>query len=195
MLAPLPTFATDAPMALKATIFKADLNISDMDRGYYASHALTIARHPSENDERMMLRIAAFALHADEQLSFTKGLCADDEPEVWRKNYADEIELWIDLGEPDEKRLRKACGRADQVWLYCYGGRASEIWWQGMQGKASRFSNLTVVSIPPDTLQQLTTLTERSMQLQATIQDGQMWLSSGERSVLVEGEYWQRGQA
>lgn len=177
-------------MALKATIFKADINISDMDRGYYAGHTLTIARHPSENDERMMLRIAAFALHADEQLSFTKGLCADDEPELWRKNYSDEIELWIDLGEPDEKRLRKACGRADQVWLYCYGGRASEIWWQGMQGKASRFANLTVVSIPPETLQQLTTLTERSMQLQATIQEGQLTLSSDKGTVFVEPERW-----
>lgn len=181
-------------MALKATIFKAEINIADMDRGYYANHALTIARHPSENDERMMLRIVAFILHADAQLSFTKGLCADDEPELWRKNYADEIELWIDLGELDEKRLRKACGRAGQVWLYCYGGRASEIWWQGMQGKASRFANLTVMSILPDTLRQLAELTERSMQLQATIQDGQLWLSAGERSVLVEGACWQRAR-
>lgn len=179
-------------MALKATIFKADLNIADMDRGYYASHGLTIARHPSENDERMMLRIAAFALNADEQLSFTKGLSADDEPELWRKNFSDEIELWIDLGEPDEKRLRKACGRAASVLLYCYGGRASEIWWQGMQSKASRFDNLTVISIAPATLQELTQMTERSMQLQATIQDGQLWLSNGNHNVLVEGECWQR---
>ena len=181
-------------MALKATIFKAELNISDMDRGYYASHPLTIARHPSENDERMMLRVAAFALHADDRLSFTKGLCADDEPELWRKNYADEIELWIDLGEPDEKRLRKACGRAEQVWLYTYGGRSSEVWWQNMQGKTSRFGNLTIVNIAPDTLQELAALTERSMQLQISIQDGQMWVSCDERSVLVEGEYWQRAE-
>ncbi|MGE8356985.1 MAG: YaeQ family protein, partial [Microvirgula sp.] len=96
-------------MALKATIFKADLDISDMDRGYYASHSLTLAQHPSETDERMMLRLAVFALHASERLAFTKGLIADDEPELWQKNYGDEIELWIDLGEPDEKRLKKAC--------------------------------------------------------------------------------------
>ncbi|GAB2894931.1 MULTISPECIES: YaeQ family protein [Microvirgula] len=178
-------------MALKATIFKADLDISDMDRGYYASHSLTLARHPSETDERMMLRLAVFALHASERLAFTKGLIADDEPELWQKNYGDEIELWIDLGEPDEKRLKKACARADRVWLYCYGGRAADVWWQGMQSKVSRLENLTVISIPPDTLAQLTTLTQRGMQLQATIQDGQLWLAGPAHSVLVEGEVWQ----
>ncbi|RXZ43785.1 YaeQ family protein [Crenobacter cavernae] len=178
-------------MALSATIYKANLSISDMDRGYYAEHGLTIAQHPSETLERMMLRVAAFALHASETLAFTKGLSADDEPELWQKNYSDEIELWIDLGEPDEKRVRKACGRADQVWLYCYGGRAAEIWWQGLKGKTGRFANLNVINIAPATLAELVALVERSMQLTATIQDGQMWLSSGEQSVLVEGERWQ----
>lgn len=178
-------------MALSATIYKATLSISDMDRSYYAEHNLTIAQHPSETLERMMLRVAVFALHASETLTFTKGLCADDEPEIWQKNYSDEIELWLDLGEPDEKRLKKACGRADAVWLYCYGGRAAEIWWQGTKGKTGRFANLNVISIAPATLAELITLAERSMQLTATIQDGQLWLSNGDKTVLVEGERWQ----
>lgn len=105
-------------MALKATIFKAEISISDMDRHYYQEHPLTIAQHPSETNERMMVRLLAFALNADERLEFTKGLSADDEPELWNKNYSDEIELWIELGQPDEKRIRKACGRSRQVIIY-----------------------------------------------------------------------------
>jgi uncharacterized protein YaeQ len=173
-------------MALKATIFKADLAISDLDRGYYASHNLTIAQHPSETEERMMLRLAVFALHAGEMLSFTKGISSDDEPDLWQKNYADEIELWIDLGEPDEKRLRKACGRAEQVWIYSYGGRAADVWWQQNGDKFQRFANLTIASVAPSTLTELAGLVQRSMQLSATIQDGQLWLSDGQSNVLVE---------
>lgn len=173
-------------MALKATIFKADLAISDLDRGYYASHSLTIAQHPSETEERMMLRLAVFALHAGERLAFTKGISADDEPDLWQKNYADEIELWIDLGEPDEKRLRKACGRAEQVWVYSYSGRAAEVWWQQNADKYQRFANLTVANIEPATLSELASLAQRSMQLSATIQDGQLWLSDNQHNVLVE---------
>ena len=99
-------------MALSATICKADLNIVDMDRHYYQQHSLTVAQHPSENDERLMIRLLAFALHADEFLSFTKGLSTDDEPDLWQKSLSGEIELWIELGLPSEKRLKKACGRA-----------------------------------------------------------------------------------
>ena len=173
-------------MALKATIYKAELNITDLDRSYYASHNLTLALHPSETIERMMLRLVAFARHASDTLTFTKGISEDDEPDLWQKNYSDEIELWIELGEPDEKRLRKACGRADAVWIYSYGGRAADIWWQGMEGKASRFEHLHVAGISPDTLIELTALAERSMQLQVTIQDGQIWLSDNVHNVLVE---------
>ena len=111
-------------MALKATIFKAELQIADMDRGYYQDHNLTIAQHPSENDLRMMIRLMTFILHAHEDLTFTKGLSTDDEPDVWQKSLSDEIEVWIDLGQPDEKRIRKACGRSKEVFIYTYSGHA-----------------------------------------------------------------------
>ncbi|HEY9102794.1 YaeQ family protein [Chitinimonas sp.] len=175
-------------MALKATIHKADVSISDMDRGYYANHSLTLAQHPSETIERLMLRLVTFILHADERLSFTRDIAGDDEPALWKKNYADEIELWIDLGEPDERRLRQSCGRAEQVWVYSYGGRASEVWWKGIENKLGRLDNLHVIGISPDTLAQLAAMNQRGMQLQATIQDGQLWLSDGTNTVLVEGE-------
>ncbi|WP_293760434.1 YaeQ family protein [uncultured Aquitalea sp.] len=175
-------------MALTATVYKAALSISDMDRGYYATHNLTLAQHPSETIERMMLRLAVFALNASDMLAFTRGLSADDEPELWEKNYRDEIELWLDLGEPDEKRLKKACSRSEAVRLYSYGGRASEVWWTGMESKLSRLDKLSVYRVSPDTLAELVGLCQRSMQLTATIQDGQMWLADDSHNVLVEVE-------
>lgn len=174
-------------MALKSAIHKAEVTISDMDRGYYHTHLLTLAQHPSETRERLMLRLVVFVLHAHEQLVFTRGLSAADEPELWQKNYTDDIELWIELGEPDERRLRQASGRAIQVCLYSYG-RGSDVWWQTMKNKVTRLKNLRVLRIASPTLVALAKLHGRNMQLQAIIQDSQLWLSCGDKCVLVEVE-------
>ena len=173
-------------MALKATIFKAELQIADMDRNYYHDHALTIARHPSETDERMMLRLLAYALHADEALSFGRGLSTDDEPDLWRKDLTGAIELWIDVGQPDEKRIRRACGRARQVFVYSYGGHGAAIWWDQVGSKLERTRNLTVVSVPAAASQALAKLARRNMRLNCTIQDEQVWLDDTEVRVQVE---------
>lgn len=165
-------------MALKATIFKATLNIADMDRHYYADHQLTLAQHPSENDERMMIRLLAFALNAREGLEFTKGLSTDDEPELWQKSLSDEIELWIELGLPDESRLRKACNRARQVILYAYGARAVPIWLEKHKSKLSRFRNLTIIELPTESTEALAGLVERNMNFQISIQDGEVSFSN-----------------
>jgi len=167
-------------MALSATIFKINLQVSDMDRNYYAEHLLTMARHPSETDERMMVRLLAFALHANEHLNFTKGLCVDDEPDLWQKNLTNEIELWIDVGLPDERRVRKACNRAAQTFLYLYGGRGADMWWQRHADKLQRFDNLCVIEFPEIASKVLTNFVQRNMQLQCTIQDGEIWLSGGD---------------
>ena len=172
-------------MALKATIFKAELQIADMDRAYYHDHVLTIARHPSETDERMMVRVLAYALHAGEALSFGKGLSTDDEPDLWRKDLTGAIELWIDVGQPDEKRIRRACGRAHEVFVYSYGGHGAAIWWDQLGGKLERSRNLTVVSVPSTDSQALTTLARRNMQLNCTIQDEQVWLGDADNRVQV----------
>ncbi|MBL4864902.1 MAG: YaeQ family protein [Pseudomonadales bacterium] len=164
-------------MALKATIFKVDLQLTDMDRHYYENHLLTIARHPSETDERMMVRLLAFALNASENLEFTKGLSADDEPSIWQKSLSNELEIWIDVGLPDEKNIRKASNRADQVMIYSYGGNAADIWWNQIQTKLTRFNNVTVINLPEADTQALAQLTTRTMQLNCTIQDGQVWIS------------------
>ncbi|KIF82882.1 YaeQ family protein [Noviherbaspirillum autotrophicum] len=172
-------------MALKATIFKVDLQVADMDRNYYADHALTIARHPSETDERMMVRVLAFALHAHEALAFSKGLSADDEPDLWQKDLTGAIELWIEVGQPDEKRMLKACGRAAQVVVYSYSA-TSHIWWNQLAGKVERARNLRVVNLPAEATMALAKLAQRTMQVQCTIQDGQIWMSCGEHTVQLD---------
>lgn len=170
-------------MALKATIFKAELQISNIDQHYYETHQLTVARHPSETDLRMMLRILAFALNASERLEFTKGLSTDSEPDLWQKSLSNEIELWIELGQPDEKRLRKACHGADSVIIYCYNTKSSDIWWSQIRSSADKFSNLTVHQISDDSMEAMAELTQRQMALNITIQDGEIWMTDGEANL------------
>ena len=172
-------------MALKSTIFKAVLQVSDMDRHYYQEHALTLARHPSETDERMMVRLLAFALHADERLEFGRGLSADDEPALWRKDLTGAIELWIEVGLPDEREIRKACGKANRVVVLCYGGRGADLWWEQNRDRLERLRNLTVVALPSAATQELAALASRSMGLQCSIQDGQAWLTDGAQTIHI----------
>lgn len=165
-------------MALKSTIHKAELQIADMDRHYYADHSITVARHPSETDERMMVRIVAFALFASERLEFCKGLSDTDEPDLWQKDLTGAIETWIEVGQPDERRMAKACGRSGEVVVLAYGGRTSDIWWQGLRSKVERLANLRVWSLAEGTGDALAQLAERTMRLQITVQDGSAWVGS-----------------
>lgn len=169
-------------MAISSTVNKASINIADMDRHYYQSHDLTLAQHPSETDFRFMIRLIAFAANANEQLAFTKGLSSDDEPDLWAKALTDEIDLWIDLGQPDEKRIRKACGRAKQVIIYTYHEAKAKVWWDKQKANLARFNNLAVFHIHADGVD---ALMNRTMQLQCTIQDGEMYLNDGKSSINI----------
>ena len=169
-------------MALSATINKISLNIADMDRHYYQSHELTVAQHPSETDLRFMVRLVAFMVNASDSLSFTKGIDSDDEPDLWQKSLTDDIELWIDLGQVDEKRIRKACGRAEQVIIYTYHERKAKVWWQQQQEKCQRFKNLSVYHINADGLD---AMVKRSMQLQCNIQDGEIYLNDDDSNFTI----------
>jgi len=176
-------------MALKATIFKASLQIADMDRGLYADHALTLARHPSETDERMMIRMLAFALNvpADNHrgtLEFAKGLWDTDEPDLWHKDLTGQILQWIDVGQPDDKRLMRASGRSGQVCVYSFSA-STPIWWNAIATKLTRARNLAVWRVDAAQSQELATLAQRSMQLQVTVQDGTVWVGDGQRSVEI----------
>ena len=173
-------------MALKSTIFKAELSVADIDRGYYRDHALTIARHPSETDERMMVRLLAFALHADDALQFGRGLSAEDEPDLWRRDLTGAIEKWIEVGLPDERELRKACGRAREVHVLASGGRAVDLWWQSVRDKAERQEQLSVTEVPIEASRALALLAGRSMRLQVTIQEGHVFVADAATSVPVD---------
>jgi uncharacterized protein YaeQ len=185
-------------MALKSTIFKAALQIADIDHGYYADHALTLARHPSETDERMMVRVVALALHAhalqdmcrgDGTLAFGAGLSDPDDPDVALTDFTGRKRLWIEVGQPEDKPLAKACAQADAVVVLAFHA-AADVWWRGIANKLTRLDRLQVWRLPPDAAPALAALAERSMQLQATVQDGALTLSSARGSVHIEPERW-----
>jgi len=176
-------------MAIKATIYKASLQIADMDRSVYADHALTLPRQPSETDERLMVRLLAFALQvpADDHqgsLQVARGMADADEPDLWQKSLSGELLHWIEVGQPDDRRLVKACGRAARVTLYIYS-HAALIWWAGVQAKLARLSNLAVWHLPAEQSQALARLAARSMSLQVTVQEGQVWVGDAQTSVEV----------
>ena|SRR5688572_3738815 len=181
-------------MALKATIFKAELSVANIDRGYYADHSLMIARHPSETDERMMVRILAFALFAAERLEFGRGLSSEDEPDLVERDLTGAIERWIDVGLPDEREVRKACGRARAVDVLTYGGRAVELWWEGARPTLERQERLSVIELDTETSRALAKMAGRSMRLQVTIQHDHVSITDGESSIGTElGALKERG--
>jgi len=177
-------------MAQKATIYKVELSVSDMDRNYYETHNLTVAKHPSETDERLMLRIIAFAQNAHEKLEFSKGISTDDEPDIWQKSLSGELELWVALGLPSEKIIRQSCGKANEVIIYCYGGRTAEIWWEKIKNSTTRFNNLQVMSFAEKDTSELAKQASRSMKLHVSIQDGDMMVSIDESIVYVTPVKW-----
>ena len=170
-------------MALKSTIHKVDLQIADMDRNYYQQHALTIAKHPSETDERMMVRLVAFALYASETLTFGKGLSDDEEPDLWQKDLTGAISLWIDVGLPDEREIRKACGRAKEVVVAIYGGRTADMWWGQNSKQLQKQKNLRIINLPET--QELAKMAERSFQISCNIQDAQLFLSTEHSAIEI----------
>jgi len=187
----MPIFAIQGQiMAQKATIYKVELSVSDMDRHYYETHNLTVAKHPSETDERLMLRILAFALNAHEQLEFTKGISTDNEPDIWQKSLSGELELWVELGLPGEKIVRQSCGKANEVVVYCYGGSTAELWWEKIKNSTTRFDNLQVTNFAKKDTSELGKQARRSMKLQVNIQNCDVMVSVNDSIVYVTPVKW-----
>ena len=182
---PARTGATGYPMALKSTVVRAELQLSDMDRHYYATHPLTLAQHPSETDERLLVRLLAFALYAHERLEFGRGLSTDEDPDLWQRDYSGQVERWIEVGQPDESRIRKACGRAREVVVLNYGGRAADLWWEKNATALARHANLVVLDLPADQLQALVALRAGGLRLTVMIQDGEVRLLQADGSETV----------
>ncbi|MEO7244890.1 MAG: YaeQ family protein [Rubrivivax sp.] len=186
-------------MALKSTIYKLQLQLADMDRARYADHALTLALHPSETEERLMVRVLAFALLVpaddhDGALVFARGLSDADEPDLWRHSLDGRLRHWVEVGQPDERRLTRACGRADRVTIFTYGSSAG-LWWAGLGSRVARLRNLEVWQLPPAHSQALAALAERSMSLQISVQDGTSWVVQGEHSAEVQPQPLTRAAA
>ena len=177
-------------MAQKATIYKVELSVSDMDRHYYETHKLTVAKHPSETDERLMVRLVAFALNAHEHLEMTKGLSTDDEPDIWQKSLSGELDVWVALGLPSEKVMRQSCAKAAKVLVYPYGGRTAEIWWEKIKNATSRFDNLQVINFSEADTTALANLASRAMKLQVNIQDGDVMVSAVDSIVYLTPTTW-----
>ena len=175
-------------MAANATIYKALLNIANMDIHYYEEHNLTLAQHPSENDLRLMIRLIAFIFNAHEDLVFCKGIAQDDEPDLWQKSLGGDIELWIDLGQPDEKRIKKACGRSDKVIIYTFQEGMAVSWFKQIENSLKRFKNLEVIYLDIDS--ELESLAKRAMKLQANISDGELSLIEDDTTILIKKDIW-----
>lgn len=177
-------------MAQKATIYKVELSVADMDRHYYETHNLTVAKHPSETDERLMVRILAFALNAHEQLEFTRGISTDDEPDIWQKSLGGEHELWVALGLPSEKVVRQSCGKAGAVIVYCYGGSTAQVWWDKIKNSTARFDNLQVINFSKKDTSELGKLASRLMKMQVNIQGGDVMVSVDDSIVYMTPVKW-----
>lgn len=172
-------------MALRSTVFKAEVGIADLDRHYYQDHVLTLARHPSENDARMMVRLLAFILNASEFLEFGKGLSADDEPALWDRDLTGSIKSWIEVGQPEERLIRKACGRSDNVLIYAFG-RAVEMWWKQNAKAFAKQDKLQVWLISAEDCTAMVALVERGMKLQCTLQDGELMIASERDTITIK---------
>jgi uncharacterized protein YaeQ len=177
-------------MALKSTIYKAAVQVADMDRSVYATHQLTLALHPSETEERLMVRVLAHALLADggdgaDALQAARGLSDADEPDLWQHDLSGQLLQWVEVGQPDDRRLAKACGRADRVSVFAYASSVP-VWWSALRAKVTRLANLAVWQLPSAQSQALAGLAQRSMQLQVTVQDGLVWVADSSQSIEVQ---------
>ena len=178
-------------MGTKSTVYKAELMITDIDRQYYETHSLVVAQHPSEPDRRLMARLIVFALFAHERLEFGRGISSDDDPDLWRRDLTGVVEQWIEMGQPDESDIRKACGLAKNVVVVTYSGNSAEAWWTKNASPLSKLKNLRVLDIESGSLDAATQLLDRRMTLTATIQDGEFQLSNGTDCVEINSRFRQ----
>ena len=176
-------------MALGATVYKAQLSISDLDRNWYGEPVLTLARHPSETETRLMLRVLAWCMRAGEKLEFGRGLSTDGDPALWELDDTGAIIDWVELGVPDLRTVRKAAGKSEHVLVLAYDEARSAPWWESLKGDFSKISKLAVVLIHDDEAKALGSMATRNMKLAVTIQDGVFWVSNDHSSLQIDPEW------
>ncbi|MDH5560462.1 MAG: YaeQ family protein [Deltaproteobacteria bacterium] len=165
-------------MALKATISKVNLSVSNIDRHHYQDYRLTLAQHPSETDLRLVFRLAAFALYSQENPQFTKGLCADEEPELWTHRPTGEIRHWIELGQPSEKRIRQALSKAERMTVIGFHSTKFKMWFKGLNKKTLEQKKLRLIMFESIGTSGPEDLAQKNMNLSCIIQDDRIFLSS-----------------
>lgn len=172
-------------MALKPTIYKAQIELADSDRHCFESLSLTLARHPSETLERMAARLLAYCLNCTRGLEFTRGISTTDEPDVWAHSDHGEIEHWIEVGQPEAARLKKACGRARQVSVYAFA-KSADTWWKLNGDSLKVLPRLQVWQFDWEEIQAAAALLDRTVQLSVSVVGGTLYLDNGNASVSVE---------
>lgn len=171
-------------MALKPTIFKVQLQLADSDRHHYQDYALTMAQHPSETLERMLVRLLAFALHASDQLEFTKGISTSDEPDLWAHSDDGVLQLWVEVGQPKPDRIKKALTIAKQVALYTFA-KTCDTWWSIEGANIPLSDRLIVRKLPWASLQQLAANVGRNIQWHVSIAGGEVYVDDGKQTLTI----------
>ena len=172
-------------MALKPTIYKAQVKLADSDRNCFEELALTVAKHPSETIERMTVRLLAYCINSGRGLEFTKGLSSADEPDIWQHADNGEIEHWIELGQPEEPRLRKACGKAKNISVYAFG-KSADTWWKLNGDAIAALPRIQIWQFPWTEVEAASDMMSRTMKLGLSIVGGTLYLDDGSSSVTLE---------
>jgi uncharacterized protein YaeQ len=172
-------------MALKPTIYKAQIELADSDRNCFEELSLTLARHPSETLERMAARLLAYCLNCTRGLEFTRGISTADEPDVWEHSDHGEIAHWIEVGQPEAARLRKACGRARRVSVYAFA-KSADTWWKLNGESITALPRLRVWQFDWHEIQAAAALLERTVQLNISVVGGTLYVDNGSASASVE---------
>ena len=171
-------------MALKSSVYKANVSLANLNTHYYEDIVLTMALHPSETEERLMYRLLAFLYSAHERLEVTVGLDNPDLPDIWQKNYTGDIEHWIDIGYPDEKKIKKAIGRSDLVSIFNYNSFKAKVWF-GKNKSLLENKKVQVFHLEEEIQGSLETLVQRSMALNCMIEDNHIFLSNDSERIQI----------
>ncbi|MGB0495717.1 MAG: YaeQ family protein [Kangiellaceae bacterium] len=173
-------------MAIKPTIYKFNISLSDINREIYNTLNLTLAQHPSETAERMTTRLLAFCINYEEKLTFTKGLSEVEEPDIWCVEYNDDISLWIDVGEPDVERIKKASRKSNNVKVYSFNSK-SDVWWQQSQDQF-KILNASFYRFDWDSIKTLSSLLDRTMNLSVMLTGDSAYVTYGDKSCEINWE-------
>jgi uncharacterized protein YaeQ len=174
-------------MALAATLYRFDIELSDVDRGVYAQLELRAAQHPSETARYLLTRVLAYCLSYEEGIEFSRGLGSSEEPAVWIKDLQGTVRAWIEVGTPSAERLHRAMKAVGRVAIFTQ--HDLELLRRGVRGKnVHRAEEIDVYAIERSVLDALESVLERSNRWSLARTDGEIFLNAGDRTVTTRLE-------